>query len=142
MLLVAGLVVIAAVIILRRAFIRLYSKAQAALQETLSQTPPARHHEEHAPLPALMREAELNLTPIPEHSPAAGKLIGELRLRTLTGASIVGIERPNENIINPGPDEEIRPGDRILLLGTHTQLHTAQTLLTGQTSPEGLTQRH
>jgi monovalent cation:H+ antiporter-2, CPA2 family len=130
-LLAAGLVVIAAVIILRRAFIRLYSKAQAALHETFAQTPLPHHPEETGPLPALMREAELKLAPISEHSPAAGRLIGEIRLRTRTGASVVGIERPGENIVNPGPDEEIRPGDRILLLGNRAQLESAQALLSG-----------
>jgi CPA2 family monovalent cation:H+ antiporter-2 len=127
----AGLVVLAAAIILRRAFIRLYSKAQAALHETFSQTPPVRHPEETVPLPALLREAELKLAPISERSPAAGRLIGEIRLRTRTGASVVGIERPGENIVNPGPDEEIRPGDRVLLLGNRAQLESAETLLSG-----------
>jgi len=127
----AGLVVIAAVIILRRAFIRLYAKAQAALHETFSQPPAARHPEETVPLPALLREAELKLAPISERSPAAGKLIGEVRLRTRTGASVVGIERPGENIVNPGPDEEIRAGDRVLLLGNRAQLESAETLLSG-----------
>jgi monovalent cation:H+ antiporter-2, CPA2 family len=62
-------------------------------------------------------------------SPVAGKLIGELRLRSETGASVVGIERDGSSILNPGPDEELRPGDSVLLLGSGDQLRAAAALL-------------
>ena len=129
-LLVLALIVAAAVVILRRNFIRLHARAQAALADTLTH-PPAPRHETAPELPALMRDAELNLVTITPQSAAAGKLIGELAIRTATGASIVGIERSGENIVNPGPDEELRAEDRVLLLGSRTQLDAAQTLLTG-----------
>jgi CPA2 family monovalent cation:H+ antiporter-2 len=128
-LIVAALLVVSAAIILWRWFIRLYSRAQIALRETLEQ-PPAKHHEEPAsPLPALLHEASLQMVSIGDGSAAAGKVIGELRLRTETGASVVGIERAEQNIINPGPDEEIIPGDRVLLLGTKKQLESAEKML-------------
>ena len=129
-LLVLALIVAAAVVILRRNFIRLHARAQAALADTLAH-PPAPQHETAPELPALMRDAELNLVTITPQSAAAGKLIGELAIRTATGASIVGIERSGENIVNPGPDEELRAEDRVLLLGSRTQLDAAQALLTG-----------
>jgi CPA2 family monovalent cation:H+ antiporter-2 len=128
-LIVAGLLVAIAAIILWRWFIRLYSRAQIALRETLERQPVADHVEESAPLPALLHEASLQMVSIGVQSVAAGKLIGELRLRTETGASIVGIERDSQNLINPGPDEEIIAGDRVLLLGTKQQLESADTLL-------------
>jgi K+:H+ antiporter len=62
-------------------------------------------------------------------SPAAGRLIGELRLRSETGASVVGIERGGSSVLNPGPDEEIHPGDSVLLLGSGEQIRAAATLL-------------
>jgi CPA2 family monovalent cation:H+ antiporter-2 len=127
-LIVLALIIAAAVVILRRHFIRLYSKAQAALHETLADSP-APHPEVAPVLPALMREAQLLLVEIAATSPAAGRLIGELGLRTSTGASIVGIERAGENIVNPGPDEELRAEDRVLLIGTRAQLEPAQALL-------------
>jgi CPA2 family monovalent cation:H+ antiporter-2 len=126
---VAALLVIVAAILLWRWFIRLYSKAQIALRETLEQPPVTHRHPEMAPLPALLHEAGLKVIAIDERSPAAGKAIGELRLRTETGASVVGIERDSQNIINPGPDEEITAGDRVLVLGTPKQLESATTLL-------------
>jgi CPA2 family monovalent cation:H+ antiporter-2 len=125
-LLVLVLIVAIAVVLLRRSFIRLHSRAQAALQDTLAQ-PPA-PHEPAAPLPSLLRDARLEQIAIPAASPVAGKLIGELALRTATGASVVGIERAGENIINPGPDEELRAEDHVLLLGSDPQLASAGAL--------------
>jgi monovalent cation:H+ antiporter-2, CPA2 family len=125
-----ALLVAIAVVLLRRTFIRLYSRAQAALHETLA-APPAPRHETAPVLPALMREAQLQQLTITATSSAAGKLIGELGLRTATGASIVGIERAGENIINPGPDEELRANDGVLLIGTRAQLDAAQQVFGG-----------
>jgi K+/H+ antiporter YhaU regulatory subunit KhtT len=54
-------------------------------------------------------------------------------LRTRTGASIVGIERAASNVINPGPDEELQAGDRLLMIGSLEQLAAAENLLTAKT---------
>jgi monovalent cation:H+ antiporter-2, CPA2 family len=127
-----------AVVLLRRSFSRLYSKAQAALFETFAEPPPSHQPEASTVIPAMMREAKLKVATLLEASPAAGKMIVELRLRTETGASIVGIERDGENIVNPGPDEELKAGDRVLLLGTRGQLEAAAASLTGQPVKEAL----
>jgi CPA2 family monovalent cation:H+ antiporter-2 len=113
-----------------RSFIKVYSKAQGALRETLAQPPESRHDREPAALPTLLREADLETVTIAADSPAAGRLIRELELRTQTGASIVGMERNGANVINPGPDEELQAGDQVLLLGTRAQLGSAKTALT------------
>jgi CPA2 family monovalent cation:H+ antiporter-2 len=124
-----ALIVIATAVLLRRSFTKLYSKAQFALQETLSQ-PPAAHREPSAhSLPAILREAQLRTVRVSEKAGAAGKLIGELALRTRTGASIVGIQRDAASLINPGPDEELRAGDDVLLLGNQGHLDSAEKLL-------------
>ena len=109
-----------------RSFIRIYSKAQFALQETFTQRPAPRPLDAPAALQSLLREADLQTITIGGDSPAVGKLIRELELRTRTGASIVGIERNGASIINPGADEELQSGDQILLLGTPDQLTTAK----------------
>jgi CPA2 family monovalent cation:H+ antiporter-2 len=114
--------------LLWRSSIRIYSKAQIALQETLSQPPPS-PVEKPAAIPALLREADLEALTIGEHSVAARKLIRELALRTRTGASVVGIERAGKAIINPGPDEELLPGDQILIIGSAEQLASARALM-------------
>jgi CPA2 family monovalent cation:H+ antiporter-2 len=116
--------------LLRRSFIRVYSKAQAALQETLSQ-PPARTPAVAA-VPSVLHETVLEMVKIGDSSPAAGKLILELQLRTATGASIVAIERPGQNVLNPGPDEELQAGDQVVLFGNRAQLDAAIKALKGQ----------
>ncbi|MBE2285092.1 MAG: cation:proton antiporter [Prosthecobacter sp.] len=123
------LVLIAIVLLLRRAFIQVHTKAQFALQETLNE-PALPHRDPQAPsLPSLLRDASLVTVVIPEGSPIAGKLLAHVKLRTLTGASIVGIERDGESIINPGVSEEIRGGDSVLLLGSASQIEKARALL-------------
>jgi CPA2 family monovalent cation:H+ antiporter-2 len=115
--------------LLWRSFIRVYSKAQIALQETLAQPPPPRHEQAPAALPSMLREAHLETATIAAGSPAAGKLIRELQLRTRTGASIVGIERNGASLVNPGPDEELQSGDKVLLIGSRAQLDAAKGVL-------------
>lgn len=122
-------VLVAIAFLLRRTFIQLHTKAQFALHETLNETP-LPHHDASAPaLPSLLRDASLVTVTVPTGSPAVGKLLADLKLRTFTGASIVGIERQGESIINPGISEEIHAADSILLLGSETQIEKARTLL-------------
>ena len=132
LLLVQALIVTVTAILLRRSFTKLYSKAQFALQETLAQAPVHRHDAGETTLPAMMRDAQIATIRIGKAASVAGKLIGELRLRTNTGASIVGIQRGGESIINPGPDEELRADDEVLLLGSEAQLDAARKLLSRQ----------
>ncbi len=132
LLLVQALIVTVTAILLRRSFTKLYSKAQFALQETLAQAPVHRHDAGETTLPAMMRDAQIATIRIGKAASVAGKLIGELRLRTNTGASIVGIQRDGESLINPGPDEELRVDDEVLLLGSEAQLDAARKLLSRQ----------
>jgi CPA2 family monovalent cation:H+ antiporter-2 len=115
--------------LLWRSFIRVYAKAQAALRETFDQAPLPRAAQAPAALPTFLREADLETVVIAENSRAAGRMIRELELRTRTGASIVGIERGGASVINPGPDEELRAGDQVLLIGTRPQITAATAAL-------------
>ena len=115
--------------LLWRSFIRVYSKAQIALLETLEENALPSHEESQIVLPSFLRDAVLETVPLVQKSPAVGKLIRELELRSLTGTSIIAIERNGASIINPGPDEELQTDDHILLLGTREQLTAATTHL-------------
>jgi len=117
--------------LLWRSFIKVYSKAQITLKETLERPATPRHDRVTAALPPLLREADLETVIIAAESPHAGRRIRELQLRTQTGASIVGIERNGANMINPDPDEEVLAGDQVLLLGNRAQLDAARTALSG-----------
>ena len=124
LLIVVGLVTA----LLWRSFIKIYARAQVALEQTFARPSSPRHEPAPAPLPAILRDANLDTVSVAAASAAAGKLIRELRLRTVTGASIVGIERNGASIINPGPDEELLAGDRVLILGNRAQLNAARAL--------------
>ena len=58
---------------------------------------------------------------LPENSPLAGKKIGDLEVRTRTGASIVAVVRGEGVTANPGPEVALAPGDTIGVLGTADQ---------------------
>ena len=133
-LVLGGLILIVAGV-LWRSFVKLYSKAQFALTETLSQPPAPHVGETPGSLKDLLAGAELKNIEIVSTSPAAGKLIAELRLRTLTGASIVAVQRDGTSMINPGPEDDIQPGDRVLLLGTREHLTAAEALILGGKQP-------
>jgi len=113
--------------LLWRSFIKVYSKGQVALRETFAHPPPTRP-ESNTQVLRLLSQAQLRVFAVGADSSATGKLIRELALRTSTGASAVGIERNGESIVNPGPDEEIRAGDKLLLLGSSDQLAQATAL--------------
>jgi K+/H+ antiporter YhaU regulatory subunit KhtT len=80
-------------------------------------------------MPHNLLLGDLAVVMIVAGSLADGRLIGELELRTRTGASAVGSERNGAPIVNPGPDEELRAGDKVLLLGTREQLAATRDLL-------------
>jgi CPA2 family monovalent cation:H+ antiporter-2 len=125
--LIVMLFIVAVVTVLTwRSLIKVYAKAQISLHETLTQEIA---HEREPELPSVLRSAELETIQIAPDSPAAGKLIRELELRTRSGASAVAIERDGADVINPGPDEEIQSGDKVLLLGSRAQLDAARTFL-------------
>lgn len=119
--------------LLWKSAIRIYSRAQVALEETFS-SPPTSEEPPVRALPALLRDADLQCVTLDAASPASGKLIRELALRTRCGASVVGIERAGVPIVNPGPDEELQSGDVVLLLGSLDQIGNAKAMLSGKTA--------
>lgn len=128
LLVVLVLLVALALAFFGQSFNRWYSRAKFSLVEIWTQPPV--EAEEEQPMPALLREARLETIPVAGASPCAGRLIRELELRARTGASIVAIERGGKTLVNPGPDDEVRAGDKLLLLGSAIQLSAARPILT------------
>lgn len=123
------LLLIIAMLVIRygRSFNRWYTQGKFALVSTFNEPEPL------APLPVAippaMHISDAHVKKIlVQPGPHDGKLIRELQLRTLTGASIVALERAGETIVNPGPDEEIAAGDKLLLLGHPDQLAASAKL--------------
>jgi len=68
---------------------------------------------------------------VPQGSAWSGTTVAQSRLRGETGALILGIIRDNRTLNNPGPDERIYSGDRLVLSGTKEQLRKAIQMLAG-----------
>lgn len=58
-------------------------------------------------------------------SPAAGRSIGELRLRSTTGVTVVAVVHEGRTEINPGPQHRIEEDDVLVLLGSPEQIDRA-----------------
>jgi CPA2 family monovalent cation:H+ antiporter-2 len=122
------LLVTMSALLFRRMLVRIYSRAEIALHETLVELPRLRP-KAPKPMPELLREAEVETMEIPADSAMIGRKLREIPLRQQTGASIVAIERAGQRVINPGPEESLLSGDRVLLLGQTEQLPAACDLL-------------
>ncbi|MBI2821236.1 MAG: cation:proton antiporter [Acidobacteria bacterium] len=66
---------------------------------------------------------------IPPHSALAGITVGESRLRSRTGALIIGILRDSETLSNPGPNTRLQVRDLLILVGSKNQLKDAMKLV-------------
>lgn len=56
--------------------------------------------------------------PVRDDSPYAGRTIGEARIRSRTGVSVVAIVRGEQAEPAPGPDSVMRAGDYLVVVGT------------------------
>lgn len=59
----------------------------------------------------------------------AGSRIKDIPLRAETGVSILAVNRAGRVYNNPGPDFQIYPGDRLVIMGTIEDLRQAELLL-------------
>ncbi|MCX7965540.1 MAG: cation:proton antiporter [Syntrophorhabdaceae bacterium] len=59
----------------------------------------------------------------------AGKRIKETDLRNLTGINIVAISRAGRLYLEPDPEFQLFPGDRILMVGEHSAIKHAEDIL-------------
>jgi CPA2 family monovalent cation:H+ antiporter-2 len=78
------------------------------------------------------RLLELSWVALESASPLLGKNIGELRIRSHTGASIVGVLRRGEMQTNPPPDFQFAANDLIGVMGEPEQLTAFQNLAEGR----------
>lgn len=67
--------------------------------------------------------------PIASDSPAVGKSLGELNLRSRTGASVIAIMRNGDRLLMPSGKEMVLADDVLVLVGTHPAIRQAKDLL-------------
>ena len=80
-------------------------------------------HARHAVRPQACR--------LPETSPAIGRSIGELRIRSVSGGTVLAVRRGGRPLANPGPDFRFMAGDEVTVVGTPDQQAAARGLLEG-----------
>ena len=66
---------------------------------------------------------------LPETSPYAGRRLGETRMRTRTGVSVVAILRNGDVVPSPSPTFGMEAGDKLILVGTNDGIADATQLL-------------
>jgi len=81
--------------------------------------------------PAVVEEIEavvggllIDWVTIRPDSPGAGRTISELEIRRRTGMTVAAILRDHDAMVAPEPDEALRPGDRLVVLGRPEDLAT------------------
>jgi CPA2 family monovalent cation:H+ antiporter-2 len=62
-------------------------------------------------------------------SSVVGRTLAEIKLRGLTGATILAIEREGESVVVPSGSERLRAGDVLAVAGTHVAVEAARELL-------------
>jgi len=67
--------------------------------------------------------------PLRDDSPYAGRSIGDARVRTRTGVSIVAVLREDQAIPSPGADLRLAPGDYLVVVGTTRGIEEVVELL-------------
>jgi TrkA domain protein len=70
----------------------------------------------------VMEQLSIEWQKVDEASPLKGKTIQEAAIRQKTGASVIAILRGGKAHPNPQPDEEIRPGDTLMVVGDREQV--------------------
>jgi uncharacterized protein with PhoU and TrkA domain len=65
-----------------------------------------------------------------------GRTLKELNLRGLTGATVIAIDRGEQDIVFPRADEMLMPGDILVLTGTEESVALAREVLTGRDETE------
>jgi di/tricarboxylate transporter len=68
-----------------------------------------------------IREFIIEMT-VPKGSPLAGETVSDAGLRNLQGVFLVEIERGERLIESPGPEEQLRDGDRLTFAGNVAQI--------------------
>jgi len=67
--------------------------------------------------------------PVRDDSPYAGRTIGDARIRTRTGVSVVAVVRGDEATPAPGPETPLSAGDFLVVVGTARGIESVVELL-------------
>jgi TrkA domain protein len=85
--------------------------------------------EELAGLQQRIEGLAIDWLPVRNDSPYVGRTIGDARVRTRTGVSVVALLREDQAVPAPGPDIEIASGDYLVVVGTTRGIEEVVQLL-------------
>jgi monovalent cation:H+ antiporter-2, CPA2 family len=80
---------------------------------------------------AVLAGASTETLRVQPEAAACGQTIGQLRLRTLTGVTILAVSRGGRAELNPDADSVIQAGDSLVLFGNPGQIDRAIELING-----------
>jgi TrkA domain protein len=66
---------------------------------------------------------------VDERSPYATGTIGDARIRTRSGVSVVAVIRRDQTFPAPGPEFSLQPGDKLVVVGTPEGITQTQEIL-------------
>jgi CPA2 family monovalent cation:H+ antiporter-2 len=72
---------------------------------------------------------DLTTVELPKGAGAVGRSLGQLRLRGQTGASVIAIDRGENDVLSPAAEEVLREGDVLVLAGGGESVAAAKRLL-------------
>ncbi|MBI4445509.1 MAG: cation:proton antiporter [Acidobacteria bacterium] len=116
--------------------LRLYHVPRARVAEEIKNIRDQRYEifrERRLTVPRLRLSSELEIYTetfeVPPDSGVRGRRVAEIGLHERAGTLILGIIRSRETLSNPGPNDTIHTGDRLVLSGTKEQLDRARQIL-------------
>jgi TrkA domain protein len=80
-------------------------------------------------LEMALGELHIEWIPVPDTSPAIGRTLAECGLRARTGVTVIAILRDEESIAGAQPDDVIREGDTLVVVGKAGQFGAFRTML-------------
>jgi CPA2 family monovalent cation:H+ antiporter-2 len=78
-----------------------------------------------------MPQMTVDRVAVPGSSPAVGKSLAQLKLRSRTGALVLSIRRQEHDIPTPDPRFRLSAGDILVIVGQPTQIEAAREMLVG-----------
>ncbi|HZI09480.1 MAG TPA: TrkA C-terminal domain-containing protein, partial [Myxococcus sp.] len=109
------------------------------IAEALARESRAESEEGHEPLQEVQRMlpglGEPTAVRLEEGSPGVGRTLAQLNLRGLTGATVLALTRPGQDVLVPTGHEALQVGDLLALAGTHEAVDAARALLAMPPAP-------
>lgn len=92
-------------------------------------------HEKLVGIKDASRLLSLHWIELADDSPLLGKTLTESQVRTVTGATVVGVIRDGALYTNPSEKKVFRSGDLVAVIGSEEQIEMAEVMATGEPQP-------